>query len=53
MVCLLVHKIRYYIKTEIILHIHFAIKPDRFIADPQIIKCKDNTNVKNKYRGNI
>ena len=59
MVSILMHKTKCYIITERILHIdskphlYFmrkdAIKPDRFIGEPQIAKYKDNSDVKNHH----
>lgn len=51
-VSLLVHKTQYYVKTETILHIEFAIKPDGFIAGSETANHKDNTNIKNSHRQN-
>lgn len=46
-VYLVVQKTKYHIREDIILHIDLAIRSSRFIADSQIAKRRDNTDVKN------
>lgn len=59
MVSILIQKTKCHMRAETILHIdskphlYFRTKgqinPNRFIADPQTVKCKDNSNVKNHH----